>query len=975
MKRSVIVACCMIVPILFSAPPSSAQTGMIPGIDQPYWQQEADYLIKCLLDHDAHRLTGTEEIRYTNNSPDTLTEFYMHLYPNAYKDKDSALLKNYFAGVWFQVVGLPKKNRGWIEIDSFIINGRPDSFTVEGTILKTALSKPLPPGGRLTIELSFTEKIRERLGRAGFKGDHYDMGQWYPKMVVYDKKGWHPDQFLMGEFYGEFGTYDVHITLPEEYVVAATGIPVSGDPGWEKNSPDGKGSGGGLKNPGKLKTVHFRAEDVHDFAWCADPSFIVEKKKADGVDVMSFYRPWNTDWADSALARGVRAIKWMERFAGPYGYPQMSIVDTNSRGGMEYPMLVMNGSADEGLIFHEIGHNWFYGMLANNERDEGWIDEGMTEYQRFLYQESTYGPYGMAYEKNFSNFLNPRRKLWEEAAGPVIYYHRTGFAERVSTPYHEFRSCGRAMVYTKGGLFIRALRYYVGDEAFWNIMRTYFERWKFKHVDEETFLSVCNEISQMELDEFFKQWLHTTKSCDYSVDRFDVKKSADTYTADVKISRKGEMMMPLNLAFRMKNGNTVSERVDGLPRSLEKQFIFPDEPVSVSINPDNEILDIYHIDNFSPRRRDLALENPLNQYYPPDAYQYRVAPLGYYNDIDGGKAGLRIRGSYDDRYNKYTLQGMYGFESETIDFYGSYESPLGYFGREAVLGADAFLREGRQGGSLAIYKTRRDHLTAPLAKHYTLKLTYQEMTDPEYIIPGSYEEGKNLKASLFIASYPKTDIFAASFLLGLERSTWGSDHNYEKLTFDMRVWPSRFWPVPIRPKLRLFYGRATIDPPVQELFNLAGAGSIDKDDYFWLRSRGAFWKDQYNNFHIPGDGNLRGYFNGDFGFKSLFSSNIEVDMPLFLPVGKELRKQAGAKLSLFYDIGKVLGSDRFRSIPDPFAESLGSGIFDGLLQDFGVGVKIWKLRADFPLYLSHPELAGDEEKWDFRWTIGFNGLF
>ncbi|MBN2071065.1 MAG: M1 family metallopeptidase [Candidatus Krumholzibacteriota bacterium] len=978
MKKPVTRISFIILLFILYASALSAQTGSLPGIDRPYWQQRSDYIIKCRLDTERHTLTGTQEIKYKNNSPDTLSEIYLHLYPNAYRERDSELLKDFLAGVWFQFVGLPGKNRGFLDIDTLTIDGRAALFTVDGTILRAGLARPLLPGAEVAMTLAFTEKIRKRLGRAGYVGDHYDMGQWYPKMVVYDNEGWHPDQFRMGEFYGEFGRYDVHITLPERYVVAATGVPVSGDPGWGKNKKGEKSSSDGGrsdKTGEKMKTVVFRAENVHDFAWCADPDYIVESAERDGYSVMSFYRPWNTSWADSALARGVRAVEWLDRFAGPYGYPQISIVDANSSGGMEYPMLVMNGSAREGLIFHELGHSWFYGMLANNERDEAWMDEGLTQYQKFLYNELTYGPYGKPDGKGSFSFLAPRKTLWESLSDEVIGYHRSGFAERVATPHHEFRSSGRTMVYIKSALFIRALRYYVGDEDFWKILHTYFERWKFKHVDEEVFLSICEEISGKDLGEFFRQWLHTTKDCDYAVDRFDVEKSSDDWVADVRVKRKGEMIMPLKLAFRLKNGNTVSEWIDGFPREHEKSFTFPVEPVSLSINPENEILDIYQLDNFSPRRRALVLDNPFSGYYPSDAYQLRLLPLGYYNDIDGGKAGLRIRGSYDGTYRNFTLQGLYGFESETIDFYGAFESPLGYFGREASWSFDAYNREGRQGGSLAIDKIRRKHLSEPLAKQYTVKLTYQEMKDPEYIIPGSYEEGKNLKASLFIASYPRTDILDSSVLLGLERSTWGSEHNYEKLSFDLRIWPSIYWPAPFLPKLRFFYGRATIDPPVQELFNLAGAGSIDKDDYFWLRSRGAFWKDNYGNFHVPGDGNLRGYYNGDFGFKSIFTSNFELEMPLPLPLGPALRKKAGASFCLFHDWGKILGGDRMRSIPDPFASEIGSDLFDGILQDFGVGVKVWKLRAEFPIYLSDPVLAGDEEKWEFRWTIGFNSLF
>ncbi len=975
MKPQGIALCFLSLFILFSFAPAAAQNIGIPGMDDPYWQQQVDYLIKCDLDPESHMLAGTEVITYTNNSPDMLEKFYLHLYPDAYREKDSQLLKDYLAGIAFQVKGLSKKNRGWIDIDTLMVNGTGSEFSVEGTILTCLLSRPLPPGEQITIEFSFTEKIRQRIGRAGYIGDHYDMGQWYPKMVVYDKNGWHPDQFRMGEFYGEFGTFDVHITLPEEFVIAATGTPVSGDPGWDKNKPGTKTTRPEEYNRGKLKTVHFRADNVHDFAWSADPAFIVEDTEHNGYRIMSFYRPWNHAWADSALVRGVRAMKWLESFAGPYGYPQMSIVDANAQGGMEYPMLVMNGSAGQNIILHEIGHNWFYGMLANNERDEAWMDEGMTQYQMFLYNEQLHGPYGKPYKKTFSSWLNPPKKLWEGLAGPVIDYHRSGFAERVATPHHEFKSSGRSMVYVKSALFIRALRYYVGDEDFRKIIHTYFERWKFKHVDEEAFLSVCEEISGMDLGEFFRQWLHTTKDCDYSIARFGVEESEGGYTADVMIKRKGEMIIPLKLAFRLKNGNTVSERIDGMPRDFEKIFTFPVEPVSLSINPDNEILDIYHLDNFSPRRRAFIVDNPFNRFYPTDAYQYRILPLCYYNDIDGGKAGLRVRGSYGNTYRKFTLQGMYGIESEAFDVYGSYESPLKYFGREAAFYTDAWYREGRQGGTLAISKTMRKYLTTPAAKHYTLKFTYQELTDSSYVFPNTYDEGKNLKASFLIASYPRADIFETSILLGLERSTWGSDHNYEKLTFDFRLWASSGWPLPIKPGVRLFFGRSTIDPPLQEMFNLAGAGSLDKENYFWLRSRGAFWKDQYNNFHVSGDGNLRGYYNADFSFKSLFASNIEIEVPLPIPPGRKGGGKMIPKIFLFYDWGKVLDSSPLHLVPEPLSSELDSDIFDDILQDFGIGVRVWKLTANFPLYISHPSLTGDEEKWEYRWTIGFNSLF
>ena len=203
-----------------------------------------------------------------------------------------------------------------------------------------------------------------------------------------------------------------------------------------------------------------------------------------------------------------------------------------------------------------------------------------------------------------------------------------------------------------------------------------------------------------------------------------------SYTADVRIKRKGELIMPLTLAFRMKDGNTVTERVDGLPREYSNTFAFPVKPVSLAVDPGNEILDIYQLDNFAPRRRDYRLDLPGDDRRPMDAYQYRFLPIGHYNDIDGGKLGLRIRGSYDDTYRKFTLQGLQGFESDEFDVYGSFDHPLKYFGREASWHSEGYYREGRKGFELSVRKTRRNDLSEPLAKTYTLGFTYQEVEDP-----------------------------------------------------------------------------------------------------------------------------------------------------------------------------------------------------------------------------------------------------
>lgn len=953
--------------------------------EEEYWQQRADCEISVLLDSDTRMLTGEETISYRNNSPDTLEWFYLHLYPNAYREKSSQLIRDFMQGTLYFFIGLPGPMRGWIEATSLKVDGIDTEFSVEGTILSAGFPRPLLPGGEAKIYISFEEKIRRRIGRAGYSGSHFDIAQWYPKMAVYDREGWHPDQFRIGEFYGEFGTFDVHIELPEGFVVAATGLPVSGDPGWKKNKlgigeeggrPHGMtGEGGAGGGELKTKKLHFRAENVHDFAWCADPTLVLQDTTWHGVKLMSVFRSWNRSWADSVLARGLRALAWLEETTGPCPYPAISIVDSPTHGGMEYPMLVMNGSTDEDLILHELAHIYYYGALANNERAEAWMDEGFAQYMTFWYAHRRHGPFGGEEDPRFPYSLFPRRKMYERIAAPVIDRHRTGFAERVAKPVHEFRNGYRLMVYVKAPLFLRALHYTVGDENFRSILHTYFDRWKFKHVNKESFLSVCEEVSGMDLREFFTQWLNTTKSCDYSVERFDVERTQDGFMCNVRVERKGEMMMPLRLVFRMRDGDWVEKRIDGFLRTIDESYTLAEEPVSLEINPDNEILDIHMVDNYAPRRRGLALDLPFNEYHPPGSYQFRIVPIGFYNDIDGGKAGLRLRGSYDDLYRKFTLQSLYGFESGSVDFYGSFEHPLWYLGRDASLALEGYYREGRQGAVVTINKIRRESLYSPLAQHMTFSAFYQEITDKSYIFEHTYEEGRNLRVGMTIATRPRTDLFTSSLFAGVDRSLWGSEFNYERFTMKADLRPARRFTLPLKPYMRFFLGYSSIDPPLQERFNLAGAGSLEKEAYFWLRSVGAFPKGRYNNFHVPGDANLRGYYDGDYSFKRIFASNLELQLPFPLPIPRHLSRKLDRRLYLFYDWGKVYDESPLEALPPAGRGGIDAGLFDDILYDSGFGIRLWRITAEFPIYISHPVLTGDEEKWDFRWTVGLRSLF
>ncbi|HMC99323.1 MAG TPA: M1 family metallopeptidase, partial [Ferruginibacter sp.] len=379
-----------------------------------YWQQEVNYTIEVSLNDQEHTLTGFEKIEYINNSPDTLKYIWFHVWPNAYKNDKTAfsdqLLENGNTRFYFS----DKSAKGYINRLDFKVNNvtaSTEDHSEHIDIIKLNLPFPLPPNQKILITTPFHEKLPFNFSRSGHEGESYQVTQWYPKPAVYDSKGWHPMPYLdQGEFYSEFGSFDVSITVPENYVVAATGelqnaeekkwLKTRSDFTWEPVKRKVKTKGGSYKtvydpfppSAANIKILRFKQNNIHDFAWFADKRFIVDNdtcrlQSGKIIDVFTYYTPAEKNKWKHSVQFAKDAVRHYSSLVGEYPFSVVSAVQgpPSFGGGMEYPTITVISPAGNELevdltIAHEIGHNWFYGILGTNERDYPWMDEGINSY-------------------------------------------------------------------------------------------------------------------------------------------------------------------------------------------------------------------------------------------------------------------------------------------------------------------------------------------------------------------------------------------------------------------------------------------------------------------------------------------------------------------------------------------------------------------------------------------------------------------
>jgi len=621
MKTSVLVVLTLASALV--AAPSRAQQ-MFPA---PLSERVVSYAIDVRLDPVGKQLQGRERLTWRNSSSDLVGELRFHLYLNAFRNSATTFMRE--SGGRFRTPGAD--DRGWIDLksletpDGTSLLGRAEFISPDDgndsdrTVLRLPLPAPVRPGKTITLIATFTARLPRVVARTGFvPGDFIMAGQWFPKIGVYEpagmrsarEGGWNCHQFHSNtEFYADFGVYDVNITTPDRFVVGATGLRVRE-----------------TRNSDSTVTYAYHAEDVHDFAWAASPFFEEVTDTWRHVTIRALMQPQHLHQAARHIGAAKAALDYLDAHVGSYPYPALTIVDPAwggfRAGGMEYPMLITAGTFSimpEGLRWpetvtvHEVGHNYFYGMLASNEFEEAWLDEGLDQYFETRIMDDAFG--ARASQADLCGFHFGDFELTRAGYATM----KNPRSAPIATYAWQFpRGNYGALTYDKTAVVMKTLEGLVGIATMDSIMKTYFRRWGFRHPSGRDFIAVVNEVVRTihgnrfgnDMNWYFDQTIDGTGLCDYELTAIDVSPgpppakgegdgpkedsaAGPVFTSTITISRLGEVILPVEILVRFSDGSTAKEIWDGTARVKEFRHVRNAGAVWAGIDPERKIaLDI-----------------------------------------------------------------------------------------------------------------------------------------------------------------------------------------------------------------------------------------------------------------------------------------------------------------------------------------------------------------------------------------------
>jgi len=495
---------------------------------KPYFQQKLDYEIDVTLSDQNKTISGFETIQYTNNSPDALDFVWFHIWPNAYKNRNTALFKQIDADETRK-----SKERdaepGWIEGLDFKVNGTKTTTTAHSNpdyidVIKVNLPKPVQPGETITITTPFTVKLPSYFSRSGHAEGQFMLAQWYPKPAVYDRNGWHEFPYLdMGEYYAEFSDYKVNITIPADYIVGATGLLQTKEELSQYKTVGAKNTANKNKEPelykptsSTNKVLTYTANNVVDFAWFADKNMVIQYDTIQlankVVDAFTFYHNKKNSIWNNSIDYVKDATRKYSEWIGEYEYPTVQAFEgpkNNASGGMEYPMITLitqpdaNAKSLDGVITHEVGHNWFMGMLGSNERAHTWQDEGLNTYYQFRYEADKYRTNSMVGE-----LPDELTSLPSEQFQAQLYRFMSQAIPMTTTinqPAPNFKSSEEygLISYVKSAIWLYKLEMIVGREGVDKAFQQYFKDWSGKHPTPKDMQNSFERALARELTDFF----------------------------------------------------------------------------------------------------------------------------------------------------------------------------------------------------------------------------------------------------------------------------------------------------------------------------------------------------------------------------------------------------------------------------------------------------------------------------------------
>jgi aminopeptidase N len=598
----------------------------------PLSPRNANYDIDVTLDPAARTLTGSEVIEWRNTGDLPAYSLRLHLYWNAFRDTGSTFLRQYAMRGGKESVERRPGDFGWMMIRDLqrlddtlapVEDLKPafryiqpyDGNPNDSSLAAVGLEAPVPPGATLRLRIAWTGKFPFNFDRTGSLGDYFFASQWFPKLGVFEGDGWTAAQFFSNaEFYSDFGRYDVRISVPTGWMVGATGV--------EQSRTD---AGGG-------RTTHrYVQDDVHDFAWTTSPDFVEFRERFEQpglppVDMRLLMQPEHIGQRDRHFAATSAALRFYGEWYGPYPYGHITIVDPpwqSDSSGMEYPTLFTGGTRwlaprqsnepPEGVVVHEAGHQFWYGIVANNEVDFAWLDEGLNEFSDSRVQSIAFQPNYLV-ERFFGGFIPWQfRDIALKRATDTNWvnaYRRYADRDAPQNPtYTYYPRSHQAITYHKTALWLHTLERRLGWETLQKILSTFFERWKFKHPRPEDFFAVVNEVTGEDYAWFFDAVYRSSNKFDYAVEsfesdpletrgfvdapgepKFETKSVPGVFRTTVVVRRLEAGQYPMDVVVTFANGEQAREHWDGLARWQPFTFDRSSKAVSAQIDPERQLL-------------------------------------------------------------------------------------------------------------------------------------------------------------------------------------------------------------------------------------------------------------------------------------------------------------------------------------------------------------------------------------------------